>query len=173
MTGEIGNGRATAILLARQGAKVALVDYNVEWAQETKRMIELEGGVSEVVQADVTDEDSCKNAVARSVELFGTVNILVNIGNTVPEIMILTPVSSYKVLTFYVLVGVGGAMGDATKVDLAAWDRDFRINVTSMVLMNRHVIPEMRKNGRGAIVNLSSVSGCTYYFTYSETSLSV
>ena len=50
-------------------------------------------------------------------------------------------------------------MGDATKVDMEAWDRDMRINVTSMVLMSRHVIPEMRKNGRGAIVNLSSVSG--------------
>jgi NAD(P)-dependent dehydrogenase (short-subunit alcohol dehydrogenase family) len=50
-------------------------------------------------------------------------------------------------------------MGDATKIDMAAWDRDMRINVTSMVLMARHVIPEMRKNGRGAIVNMSSVSG--------------
>ena len=58
------------------------------------------------------------------------------------------------------LVGVGGAMGDATRVDMAAWDRDMRINVTSMVLMSRHAIPEMRKNGRGAIVNISSVSGC-------------
>ena len=50
-------------------------------------------------------------------------------------------------------------MGDATKIDMKAWDRDFRINVTSMVLMARHVIPEFRKNGRGAIVNMSSVSG--------------
>ncbi|RAO66210.1 uncharacterized protein BHQ10_002222 [Talaromyces amestolkiae] len=135
MAGEIGNGRATAILLARQGAKVALLDFNVEWAQETKRMIDEEGGVSEVIQADVTDEESCKQAVAKTVELFGTVHILVNI------------------------VGVGGAMGDATTLDLSAWERDFRINVTSMVLMSRHVIPEMRKNGRGAIVNMSSVSG--------------
>ncbi|GAM42782.1 hypothetical protein TCE0_044r17075 [Talaromyces pinophilus] len=135
MAGEIGNGRATAILLARQGAKVALLDYNVKWAQETKRMIDEEGGISEVIQADVTDEESCKKAVAKTVELFGTVHILVNI------------------------VGVGGAMGDATKLDLTAWERDFRINVTSMVLMSRHVIPEMRKNGRGAIVNMSSVSG--------------
>jgi NAD(P)-dependent dehydrogenase (short-subunit alcohol dehydrogenase family) len=60
------------------------------------------------------------------------------------------------------LVGVGGAMGDATKVNLDAWERDFRINVTSMVLMARHTIPEMRKNGRGAIVNMSSVSGCKF-----------
>jgi NAD(P)-dependent dehydrogenase (short-subunit alcohol dehydrogenase family) len=50
-------------------------------------------------------------------------------------------------------------MGDATKIDMDAWDRDFRINVTSMVLMARHTIPEMRKNGRGVIVNMSSVSG--------------
>lgn len=50
-------------------------------------------------------------------------------------------------------------MGDATKLDLAAWERDFKINVTSMVLMSRHTIPEMRKNGRGAIINMSSVSG--------------
>lgn len=50
-------------------------------------------------------------------------------------------------------------MGDATKIDMDAWDRDFRINVTSMVLMSRYAIPEMRKAGRGAIVNLSSVSG--------------
>jgi NAD(P)-dependent dehydrogenase (short-subunit alcohol dehydrogenase family) len=64
----------------------------------------------------------------------------------------------------FIPVGVGGAMGDATRLDLAAWDRDFRINVTSMVLMSRYVIPEMRKNGRGAIVNMSSVSGRTYSF---------
>lgn len=50
-------------------------------------------------------------------------------------------------------------MGDATTVDMKAWDRDIRINVTSMVLMCRFAVPEMRKAGRGAIVNLSSVSG--------------
>ncbi|KAJ9618495.1 hypothetical protein H2203_009092 [Taxawa tesnikishii (nom. ined.)] len=135
MAGEIGNGRATAILLARQGAKVALLDNNVEWVQETKRMIDGEGGISEVIQVDVTVEESCKAAVAKTIELFGTVHVLVNV------------------------VGVGGAMGDATTINLDDWDRDMRINVTSMVMMARHVIPEMRKNGRGAIVNISSVSG--------------
>lgn len=58
-----------------------------------------------------------------------------------------------------VLVGVGGAMGDVTTFDPVAWDRDFRINVTSMALMSRYAVPEMRKLGRGAIVNMSSVSG--------------
>jgi len=52
-------------------------------------------------------------------------------------------------------------MGDATTLDVTAWERDLRINVTSMVLMSRHAIPEMRKCGRGAIVNMSSVSGRT------------
>lgn len=112
-----------------------MLDYNEEWAQETKRMIDNEGGVSEVIQTDVTNEDSCRNAVQQATSLFGSITILVNI------------------------VGVGGAMGDATAVDMLAWERDLRINVTSMVLMSRHVIPEMRKNGRGAIVNMSSVSG--------------
>lgn len=85
--GEIGNGRAAAILLARHGAKVALVDFNVDWAKETKRMIDEEGGVSEVVQADVTSEESCENAVASTVKLWGAVHILVNIGSLLSRIM--------------------------------------------------------------------------------------
>ncbi|EXJ55231.1 hypothetical protein A1O7_08157 [Cladophialophora yegresii CBS 114405] len=138
LPGEIGNGRATAILLARQGAKVALLDINTDWAAETKRMIDSAGGTSVVIHTDVTDEESCKRAVATTVSHFQDtpIHILVNV------------------------VGVGGAMGDVTTLDLAAWDRDMRINVTSMVLMARHVIPEMRRSGRGGvIVNMSSVSG--------------
>lgn len=50
-------------------------------------------------------------------------------------------------------------MGDATTINMDAWERDFRINVTSMVLMSRYAIPEMRKQGRGSIINMSSVSG--------------
>lgn len=139
---------------------MALIDHNVEWAKETKRMIDEEGGISEVIEADVTDEESCKRAVERTVELFGAVHILVNVGKT----------SHHHSSQLYHwsnlrVVGVGGAMGDATKVDMEAWDRDMRINVTSMVLMSRHAIPEMRKNGRGAIVNLSSVSGRKFITT--------
>ena len=79
-SGEIGNGRAASILLARQGAKVALLDHNVDWAKETKRMIDAEGGISEVIEADVTDEESCKNAVAKTVQKFGSLHVLVNVG---------------------------------------------------------------------------------------------
>lgn len=80
--GEVGNGRATAVLLARHGAKVALLDNNLEWAQETKQMIDAEGGIAEAIQTDVTDEESCKKAIAKTVELFGAVHILVNIGKS-------------------------------------------------------------------------------------------
>lgn len=153
--GEIGNGRACAILLARQGAKVALLDFNEQWAQDTKEMIDAEGGSSEVVKVDVSNEESVKQAVQRTVDLFGRIDILVNIGEYLSD----RPIVSFKPLTSTLTVGVGGAMGDATAVDMDAWDRDLRINLTSMVLTARHVIPHMRKNGRGSIVNMSSVSG--------------
>lgn len=78
--GEIGNGRACAILLARQGAKVALLDFNEQWAQDTKEMIDAEGGISEVVKVDVTNEDSVQKAMQKTVDLFGRLDILVNIG---------------------------------------------------------------------------------------------
>jgi len=135
LSGEIGNGRAISILLARQGAKVALLDYNVAWAEETKEMIVGEGGTAEVWKVDVADEESCKSAVEGVVSVWGGVHILVN------------------------NVGVGGPHGTVVDVDLAAWDRDMRINLTSMVLMSRFAIPHMRNAGRGAIVNMSSVSG--------------
>jgi NAD(P)-dependent dehydrogenase (short-subunit alcohol dehydrogenase family) len=57
-----------------------LIDSNVEWANNTKEMIDAEGGISEVIEADVTNEESCRRAVVKTVELFGTVHILVNVG---------------------------------------------------------------------------------------------
>jgi len=78
--GEIGNGRACAILLARQGAKVALLDFNEQWAQDTKEMIDAEGGISKVVKVDVTNEESVQKAMQKTVDLFGRLDILVNIG---------------------------------------------------------------------------------------------
>lgn len=73
---------------------MALVDYNPDWAQETKRMIEEEGGISHVIQADVTDEESCRNAVAKTVELYGAVHILVNIGRPHTQNLTLVPLAN-------------------------------------------------------------------------------
>ncbi len=131
----IGNGRAAAILLARAGARVALLDATPAWAEETARLIRDEGGACLVVAADVTDAAQCAAAIAATVAAWGRLDGLVN------------------------NVGVGGPPGDAVDVDIAAWERAMRVNVTSMVLMAKYAIPEMRKLGAGAIVNIASVAG--------------
>jgi NAD(P)-dependent dehydrogenase (short-subunit alcohol dehydrogenase family) len=131
----IGNGRAAAILLAREGAKVALLDAMKEWAEATKAMIDAEGGTSMVVAADVADPVSSAASVRATVDAWGRLDILVN------------------------NVGIGGPIGNAVDVDITAWDAAMRVNVTSMMLMAKHAIPEMRKRGAGAIVNIASIDG--------------
>ena len=84
MKNELGNGSATAVLLARHGARVVIVDRDADAAAETKRMITAEGGVAEIALCDVTVDAECKAAVAKTVELFGKVDILVNIGECPP-----------------------------------------------------------------------------------------
>ena len=131
----IGNGRAAAILMARSGAKVALLDAMPDWAAETGRMIAQEGGESIVIEADVTKSADCAEAVKKTVVKWGRVDILVN------------------------NVGIGGPPGTAVDVDVEAWEQAMRVNVTSMMLMAKYAIPEMRKLGAGSIINLSSVAG--------------
>src|ERR1700682_6168865 len=77
-TEGIGNGRATAVILARHGARVTLVDTVAQWVQETARLIAAEGGVSQIVQGDVGDPVSCQAIVARTLEAWGKLDILVN-----------------------------------------------------------------------------------------------
>jgi NAD(P)-dependent dehydrogenase (short-subunit alcohol dehydrogenase family) len=131
----IGNGRAAAVLLAEAGALVVGVDLAADVLEHTERLVRERGGTFVGVVADVTDEDDCRRVVARAVEAGGTVDVLVN------------------------NVGVMGPKGSVVDVDLEAWERCLRINVTSMVLMSRHVVPLMQAQGSGSIVNLSSVVG--------------
>lgn len=131
----IGNGRAAAILLARDGARVGLIDRNIEDAEGTRRMIEAEGGKAMVLRCDVSSPEDCAGAIQAAFDAWGRVDILVN------------------------NVGIGGAPGTAVDLDLDAWDLGLRINVTSMMLMARYAIPKMRLNGTGSIVNISSVAG--------------
>ncbi|HZB91090.1 MAG TPA: glucose 1-dehydrogenase [Stellaceae bacterium] len=133
----IGNGRAAAILLARHGARVALVDAVRPWAEATARMIEGEAGACCVIEADVARPEACAAAVGETVARWGRLDILVN------------------------NVGIAGPPGTAVEVDPEAWDRAMRVNVAAMVMMAKHAIPEMRKLGGGAIVNIASVAGIT------------
>lgn len=131
----IGNGRATAILLARHGARVTLVDTEAPWVEATARMIEGEGGVCQIARGDVSREADCAAIVQQTVAAWHRLDILVN------------------------NVGIIGPRGNALEVDMDAWDQAMRVNVNSMVLMARHAIPEMTKSGGGSIINLSSIVG--------------
>lgn len=141
----IGNGRAAAILFAREGAKVLLVDRDLSLAEATQRMIEDEGGTAVAFEANVVREDDCRAMVAAAVDRWGKLNILQN------------------------NVGIGSS-GRVPEIEEAAWDRVMRANVTSMMLAAKHAIPAMAAGGGGAIVNVSSIAawrprGLTPYAT--------
>jgi NAD(P)-dependent dehydrogenase (short-subunit alcohol dehydrogenase family) len=131
----IGNGRAAAVLLARAGANVVLVDAVTERLDETAQMIAEDGGNWLCVTADVSRESDCHAAVTAGVERFGRIDVLVN------------------------NVGIVGPAESVVDIDLDDWRRCFEVNVTSMLLMSRHAIPRMRENGGGSIVNVSSLAG--------------
>ena len=130
----VGNGAAAAILFARQGAKVALLDAVGEWADATAQIIEEEGGEAIPVAADATNPDDCQRAVASTVERFGGLHILHN------------------------NVGGGGGGGNVVEATDEDWFRSASVNLMSMVNMCRHAIPHMRAAGGGSIINISSVT---------------
>ena len=144
----IGNGRAAATLFALEGARVLLVDRELEAAEETRALI-LEhrpDAEVELFEADVTDEESCAAMVRTAVDAWGGLDILQN------------------------NVGVGLSEGTVVDTDLDQWDMVQDVNVRSMVLTGRHAIPAMVESGGGSIINISSVGalrprGMTAYST--------
>jgi NAD(P)-dependent dehydrogenase (short-subunit alcohol dehydrogenase family) len=130
----IGNGRATAILFAREGASVFLVDRDTASARETLAMIEREGGRATVFTADACREDDCRAMVNACLAAYGTIDVLHN--------------------------NVGIATGDAEVAFLeeAAWDHIVGVNLKSVFLTCKHVLPSMRQRRSGSIVNVSSLA---------------
>ena len=142
----IGNGRAAAMLLARAGARVLVVDILREAAEQTVAMIEQEGGSAAAFVADVADERQCHALVDAAIGQFGRLDLLDN------------------------NVGIGGR-GSVVDTAVEDWRRIMQVNVDSMFLVSRHAIPAMIETaGGGAIVNVSSISalrprGLTAYST--------
>lgn len=132
----IGNGRATAIVLAREGANVAVVDRDMASARDTASEIEREGGTAIAISADVVSEDEVRVAIDACVARFGRFDILHN------------------------NVGASLALGDAVATDLeeAAFDRIVQVNLRGMWFACKHAIPRMREQGGGSIVNISSMA---------------
>jgi len=132
----VGNGKAAAILYAREGARIMLVDHNLDAAEETRKLIDDEGGDCVTFQADVSKSDDCKSLVEACVERFGRVDILHNnVGIEIP-----------------------GGIQEISEED---WDRTMAVNLKSVFLTCKYALPHMERQGSGSIVNISSINAIT------------
>ena len=130
----IGNGRATAILFAREGARVLCVDRRPDSARETVAMIAAEGGEALAFEADITREADCAGLIAEANTRLGRIDILHN------------------------NVGIGAGDSSIQRLELDSWERILSVNLTGMWLTIKHALPVMKAQGGGAIVNISSVA---------------
>lgn len=129
----IGNGRAAAVAYAREGGRVACVDFDPAAAGDTVAMIAAEGGEAVALQADVTDPDAVDGAVAATLARFGRIDVLHNnVGMNLP--------------------------GGVVAASLEGWRRVLDVNLTSVFLACKAVLPVMERQGAGAIVNISSLA---------------
>jgi NAD(P)-dependent dehydrogenase (short-subunit alcohol dehydrogenase family) len=129
----IGTGKAISIALAREGAKLVLVDLFPERAEETKQAIEAEGGEAIVVKADCTKWRDCSDMVLSAMDAFGRIDILVN------NLGLASP-------------------GTVTEMYERDWDRVFDINLRTVFLCCKYTIPVMMAQNSGSVINLSSIS---------------
>jgi NAD(P)-dependent dehydrogenase (short-subunit alcohol dehydrogenase family) len=130
----MGNGKATAILFAREGAKVVVADINLQAAEETVSMIAKDGGEATAYRADVTNESDAESLVEATVTKYGTLDALFN------------------------NVGIGGGRR-GLNVSVEDWDRIMDVNLKSVLFMCKYAVPKMIEAGGGAIVNNSSMAG--------------
>jgi NAD(P)-dependent dehydrogenase (short-subunit alcohol dehydrogenase family) len=145
----IGNGRATSGLLAREGARVLAVDRDLTSAEETCRIIAGEGGEGVSLQADITSEDDCRAISARATDEFGRIDVLVN------------------------NVGIGTGDAGLTHLSEDSWDLIHDVNLKGMWLTCKHILPMMRRQGSGSVVNISSAAAvCSVGFLAYKTSKS-
>src|SRR5712691_7276674 len=136
----VGNGRATAIVLAREGAQVIVADRMLKSAQETVDLIRDEDGQAWAAEADITREDDARRLIAAALERFRRLDILHN------------------------NVGASLALGDAvaTELTVEAFDRSFAVNLKGMWLVCKHGLPALRETG-GSIVNIASMAARNAY----------
>ena len=135
----IGNGRATAVLFARAGADVVVVDREIERAEDTAQTITDEGGRAVATAADITVEAECEALVAFAFERNGRIDVLHN------------------------NVGIGAHDGSPTRITEEGLDLILDVNLKGLVWTCKHAVPHMQAAGRGSIINISSVAAITPY----------
>ncbi len=129
----IGNGKAAAIVYAREGAEVLLVDYRLPAVEETREIICGEGGRCSIQQADLGKSQDCRQVIETCLSRYGRIDILHNnVGIELP-----------------------GGLEETTE---DAWDKTLTVNLKSMFLLCKAAVPHMLKQGGGAIVNISSIN---------------
>ncbi len=129
----IGNGKATAIVFAREGAKVMVVDFNPSAAEETAGIIRQEGGDCFPFKADVSRAGDCRDMIETCVQKYGRIDILHN------------------------NVGIGG-YGGPVETPEEQWDKIMNVNLKSMFLTCKYALPYMEKQGSGVIINIASIN---------------
>jgi NAD(P)-dependent dehydrogenase (short-subunit alcohol dehydrogenase family) len=134
----IGNGRAAALLFAREGAKVLLVDRDLASAEETAAMIAAQGGIAQCIAADWTRAAECRAYVKGCLDTFGRVDFLHN------------------------NVGTGAGDGPPAEITEESYDRIMQVNLKGCLLSCQAVLPAMREQGSGTIVNISSIAALAY-----------
>ena len=140
-----GNGKATAVTFAREGAQVFCVDRNGAAAEETAKIITGEGGKAIAFTADVSRASEIEAMVSACLKAHGRIDVLDN------------------------NVGIA-EMGSVVEVAEESWDRVFTVNLKSAYLTMKHIIPVMVKQGGGSIINISSIASIRHlglsYVTY-------
>ena len=143
-----GNGKATAVTFAREGAQVFCVDRNGAAAEETVKIITSEGGNAAAFTSDVSRAADVEAMVAACLKAYGRIDVLDN------------------------NVGIA-EMGNVVEVSEADWDRVFAVNLKSAFLAMKHVIPVMARQGGGSIINISSIASIRHlgisYVSYATT----
>jgi NAD(P)-dependent dehydrogenase (short-subunit alcohol dehydrogenase family) len=131
---RMGNGRAAALLFAREGARLLLANRSMASLNETREILRTEGFDAECLTADISKEQNCAALVKTAASKFGRIDILHN------------------------NVGVGAMDGDTSKIDKRAWDYVLNINLNGAMLISKHVLPIMRSQKSGSITHVSSTA---------------
>lgn len=139
----IGNGKATALRFAQEGAKVVVADRNLESAAETLEAIVAAGGEGLAARTDVTDENSIRELVAQCTQRYGRVDVLHN------------------------NVGISSEGGDSPidSITEAVFDRIYAVNLRGMAITCKYVLEVMVKQGSGVIVNVGSIASVYFHPT--------
>ena len=147
-----GNGKAAAVLYAREGGRVLAVDRSIEAAMQTQDIIRSEGGECEVLAADVSRSADVKAMAEAAMDHFGRVDVLHN------------------------NVGIA-EVGGPVETSEESWNRLVAVNQTSLFLTHKHVLPIMERQGKGAIVNISSLAALRWigfpYLGYTATKAAI